>query len=149
MEKIIYATEESVCACKVSLDLFGDSWSLIIIRDLFRNKNTFSQFLNDSAEHIASNILVDRLKKLTSLEIINFERNKKDKKIKAYYLTDRGIELYPIIYELQHWTVNNVAFNESNNTKNWKNIIKLEPKEVTIKNYQNAYRELRFNQFGH
>jgi DNA-binding HxlR family transcriptional regulator len=149
MEKIIYATEESVCACKVSLDLFGDSWSLIIIRDLFRNKNTFSQFLNDSAEHIASNILVDRLKKLTSLEIINFERNKKDKKIKAYYLTDRGIELYPIIYELQHWTVNNVAFNESNNTKNWKNIIKLEPKEVTNKNYQNEYRELRFNQFGH
>ena len=81
MKKIIYTKKEAVCACKVSLDLLGDSWSLIIVRDLFRNKNTFSQFLNDSAEHIASNILVDRLKKLTSLEIINFERNKKDKKI--------------------------------------------------------------------
>lgn len=149
MKKIIYTKKEAVCACKVSLDLLGDSWSLIIVRDLFRNKNTFSQFLNDSAEHIASNILVDRLKKLTSLEIINFERNKKDKKIKSYYLTDRGIELYPIIYELQYWTVNNVVFNESDNTKIWNNKIKLESKEVTIKNYQNAYRELRFNQFGH
>tara|TARA_B110000240_G_C13184411_1_gene319210 strand:+ start:101 stop:550 length:450 start_codon:yes stop_codon:yes gene_type:complete len=149
VKKIIYTKKEAVCACKVSLDLLGDSWSLIIVRDLFRNKNTFSQFLNDSAEHIASNILVDRLKKLTSLEIINFERNKKDKKIKSYYLTDRGIELYPIIYELQYWTVNNVVFNESDNTKIWNNKIKLESKEVTIKNYQNAYRELRFNQFGH
>lgn len=62
MKKIIYHQEEPVCACKVSLDLLGDRWSLIIVRDLFRNKNTFSQFLNESTEHISSNVLVDRLK---------------------------------------------------------------------------------------
>ena len=45
MAKIKYETEESVCACAVSLNFLGDKWSLIIIRDLFRNKNTFSQFL--------------------------------------------------------------------------------------------------------
>ena len=61
--KINYVNTESVCACKVSLDLLGDSWTLIIIRDLFRGKTTFSQFLNND-EHIASNVLVDRLKKL-------------------------------------------------------------------------------------
>ena len=82
MKKIIYHQDESVCACKVSLDLLGDRWSLIIVRDLFRNKNTFSQFLNESAEHISSNVLVDRLKKLIVSGIINFERNKTDKKIK-------------------------------------------------------------------
>jgi DNA-binding HxlR family transcriptional regulator len=148
MKKIIYQQDESVCACKVSLDLLGDRWSLIIVRDLFRNKNTFSQFLNESVEHISSNVLVDRLKKLIALGVLNFERNKTDKKIKEYYLTDRGIDLYNIIYELQLWTLNHVTFNESENTKIWKNAIKLESKETTIKNYTNTYRELRLAQFG-
>ena len=99
MNKINYTNNDSkpVCACKVSLDLLGDSWSLIIVRDLFRGKNTFSQFLNN-VEQISSNILVDRLKKLRALEVINFIKNEKDKKIKEYYLTDRGIDLYPIIF---------------------------------------------------
>ena len=148
MKKIIYQQDESVCACKVSLDLLGDRWSLIIVRDLFRNKNTFSQFLNESAEHISSNVLVDRLKKLIALGVLDFERNKTDKKIKEYYLTDRGIDLYNIIYELQLWTLNHVTFNESENTKIWKNAIKLESKETTIKDYTNTYRELRLAQFG-
>ena len=121
---------------------------MIIVRDLFRNKNTFSQFLNESAEHISSNVLVDRLKKLIALGVLDFERNKTDKKIKEYYLTDRGIDLYNIIYELQLWTLNHVTFNESENTKIWKNAIKLESKETTIKNYTNTYRELRLAQFG-
>jgi DNA-binding HxlR family transcriptional regulator len=45
MDKIKYEKEESVCACAVSLNFLGDKWSLIIIRDLFRNRNTVSQFL--------------------------------------------------------------------------------------------------------
>ena len=117
MDKIKYEKDESVCACAVSLNFLGDKWSLIIIRDLFRNRNTFSQFLKESVEGIATNILVDRLKKLTSYDIIGFRRNAKDKKIKEYYLTDRGIELYPILYELQLWTIKNVDFNPSENTK--------------------------------
>ena len=150
MNKINYTHNDTkaVCACKVSLDLLGDRWSLIIVRDLFRNKNTFSQFLNESTEHISSNVLVDRLKKLVILGVINFERNKTDKKIKEYYLTDRGIDLYNIIYELQLWTLNNVTFNESENTKIWQNTIKLESKETTIRNYKNTYRKLRLAQFG-
>ncbi|MDB3984619.1 winged helix-turn-helix transcriptional regulator, partial [Flavobacteriaceae bacterium] len=64
MDKIKYKNRDSLCACKVSLDILGDKWSLIIVRDLFRNKNTFSQFLKESSEGIASNILIDRLKKL-------------------------------------------------------------------------------------
>lgn len=148
MKKIIYHQDESVCACKVSLDLLGDRWSLIIVRDLLRNKNTFSQFLNESTEHISSNVLVDRLKKLVILGVINFERNKTNKKIKEYYLTDRGIDLYNIIYELQLWTLNHVTFNESENTKIWQNTIKLESKETTIRNYKNTYRKLRLAQFG-
>ena len=82
MDKIKYKNRDSLCACKVSLDILGDKWSLIIVRDLFRNKNTFSQFLKESSEGIASNILIDRLKKLIELNIIGFERNPEDKKVK-------------------------------------------------------------------
>ena len=70
MDKIKYKNRDSLCACKVSLDILGDKWSLIIVRDLFRNKNTFSQFLKESSEGIASNILIDRLKKLIELKSI-------------------------------------------------------------------------------
>lgn len=145
--KINYVNTESVCACKVSLDLLGDSWTLIIIRDLFRGKTTFSQFLNND-EHIASNVLVDRLKKLRALEIIGFIKNEKDKKIKEHFLTDRGIELYPIIFELQLWATNNVSFNESQNTKKWVLSTKTTSKFDMIKSYQDNYKNLRFDKFG-
>ena len=117
MDRIKYKNRISICACKVSLDIVGDKWSLIIVRDLFRGRNTYSQFLNESNEGIASNVLNDRLKKLTEYQIINFRINPEDKKIKEYYLTDRGIDLYDIIYELQSWTIDNVDFNYSKNTE--------------------------------
>ena len=149
MNKINYTNNDSkpVCACKVSLDLLGDSWSLIIVRDLFRGKNTFSQFLNN-VEQISSNILVDRLKKLRALEVINFIKNEKDKKIKEYYLTDRWIDLYPIIFELQLWTINHVSFQESENTKIWGKSTKVQSKEEIIKLYQEKYKNIRADQFG-
>lgn len=149
MDKINYTTDGSkaICACKVALDLLGDSWSLIIVRDLFRGKNTFSQFLNND-EKISSNILVDRLKKLRTLEVIDYIKNEKDKKIKEYYLTDRGIDLYPIIYEMQFWTINHISFNESKNTKAWRKSSKEQSKETIIKAYQENYKKVRDVKFG-
>ena len=148
MAKIKYETEESVCACAVSLNFLGDKWSLIIIRDLFRNRNTFSQFLKESAEGIATNILVDRLKKLTSNDIIGYRRNSNDKKIKEYYLTDRGIELYPILYELQLWTIRNVDFNPSENTTKWKKFAETNTEQEVVKHYTDEYKKTRLEQFG-
>ena len=148
MDKIKYKTEESVCACAVSLNFLGDKWSLIIIRDLFRNRNTFSQFLKESAEGIATNILVDRLKKLTSFDIIGFRRDSKDKKVKEYYLTDRGVELYPILYELQLWTIKNVDFNPSENTTNWKKFTETNTEQEVVKHYTEEYKKTRLKQFG-
>ena len=148
MDKIKYKTEESVCACAVSLNFLGDKWSLIIIRDLFRNRNTFSQFLKESAEGIATNILVDRLKKLTSYDIIGFRRNSKDKKVKEYYLTDRGVELYPILYELQLWTIKNVDFSPSENTTNWKKFTETNTEQEVVKHYTEEYKKTRLKQFG-
>ncbi|MDA0864650.1 MAG: helix-turn-helix domain-containing protein [Bacteroidetes bacterium] len=145
-EKISYP--KTACACAVSLDLLGDKWSLLIIRDLFRGKSTYSEFLKQSQEGIATNILVDRLKKLLAMGIIDFKRESHDKKIKKYFLTDRGIDLYPVIYEFQRWTLKHVDFDYTDNTKNWNDLIQNTPQEEVINQYQNGYRALRLSEFG-
>ena len=83
----------SNCPVSCALDFVGDKWSLLIVRDLFLNVNTYSDFLK-SPEKIATNILVDRLKKLRENGIIDFRRGERDKKIKYYYLTELGIDMY-------------------------------------------------------
>lgn len=148
MDRIKYKNRVSICACKVSLDIVGDKWSLIIVRDLFRGRNTYSQFLNESNEGIASNVLNDRLKKLIEYQIINFRINPEDKKIKEYYLTDRGIDLYDIIYELQSWTIDNVDFNHSKNTEEFIKLNQSKSKKVVISNNKKKYRKLRLEKFG-
>ncbi|MEY3048972.1 MAG: hypothetical protein RL365_1010 [Bacteroidota bacterium] len=146
MNKITYDRE--ACACAVALDLLGDKWSLLIVRDLFRGKNTYSAFLFESAEKIASNVLNDRLKKLRGLGIIEFRRNAKDLKIKEYYLTDRGIDLYPIIYELQKWTIKHVNFRFTENTEKWNIFCGSNTEEVVVEHYVESYKKLRLENFG-
>ena len=148
VDKIQYFDEFPTCACKVSLDYLGDKWILVIIRDLFRKRFTFSQFMYDSDEKIATNILTDRLKKLRSQHIIDFRLNDKNKKIKEYYLTDRGVELYDIIYQLQYWTLQNVNFTFSENTKKWKKLSEELPREKVIEQYKQIYKEFRNKTFG-
>jgi hypothetical protein len=82
------------------------------------------------------------------MEIIGFLKNEKDKKIKEYFLTDRGVDLYPIIFELQLWSTNHVSFNESDNTKKWVSSTKTTSKHDIIKKYQETYKKLRFDTFG-
>ena len=94
-------------------------------------------------EKIATNILTDRLKKLRSQHIIDFRLNDKNKKIKEYYLTDRGVELYDIIYQLQYWTLQNVNFTFSENTKKWKKLSEELPREKVIEQYKQSYKEFR------
>ncbi len=93
----------SSCPVSTALEIVGDQWTLIIIRDLFLERTTFSEFRN-SPEKIATNILTDRLNKLLSFDLIGFIPNPKNKKVKVYYLKDSGIDLYPLIYELSMWS---------------------------------------------
>ena len=80
--------------------------------------------------------------------IIDFRRASHDKKIKKYFLTDRGIDLYPVIYEFQRWTLKHVDFDYTDNTKNWNDLIQNTPQEEVINQYQNGYRALRLSEFG-
>ena len=93
----------SGCPLNIALEIVGDKWSLLIIRDLLNKKFSFSDFLN-SNEAIAKNILSDRLKKLIKFKIINFKTPSNNKKVKLYFLTKKGMDLYPTMVELMLWS---------------------------------------------
>ena len=97
----------STCPVSNVLDIVGDKWSLLIIRDLFIGRNTYSDFL-EAPERISTNILVDRLKKLNQYGFIEFTRSSKDKKIKTYKLTSKGIDFYPVMSEMAVWSRKNL-----------------------------------------
>ncbi|MBK8279111.1 MAG: helix-turn-helix transcriptional regulator [Saprospiraceae bacterium] len=96
--------KRSDCPLSQSLDVFGDKWSLLIIRDLmFGNKCTYNDFLK-SAEGIATNILATRLKGLEENGIIEKSAHPDSKAKILYKLTAKGIDLLPIIMEVYIWS---------------------------------------------
>ena len=108
----------SGCPISSSLEIIGDTWSLLIIRDLFLQRTTFSEFMN-SPEKISSNILTNRLKKLLNFNLIDFYRNPKDKKVKKYFLTTAGIDLYPLICNISIWSKKHLDIEYNNIALDW------------------------------
>jgi DNA-binding HxlR family transcriptional regulator len=93
----------SGCPVSISLETLGDRWSLLIIRDLMvRGLQTFRQF-QESGEGIATNILTDRLQKLEAAGIITAEVDATDARRVNYRLTEKGIDLAPVLLELLIW----------------------------------------------
>jgi len=93
----------SGCPVSVALDILGDRWSLLIIRDLMvRGLKTFKDF-QESGEGIASNVLADRLLKLQAAEIILAEADEADGRRANYRLTEKGIALAPVLLEMLIW----------------------------------------------
>lgn len=99
--------DRSNCPLTSVLDIIGDKWSLIIIRDIFLGKKTFTEFIK-SSEKIATNILATRLELLTANGLIKVTKLPNDRKTKLYYLTNKGIDMYPIIYEMVQWSGRNL-----------------------------------------
>ena len=94
----------SDCPISFALDLIGDKWSLLIIRDLvFDQKKFYKEFLQ-SKEKIATNILSDRLKKLENAGLIESKVYEKIRTQKEYSLTDKGKDLIPILVEYIVWS---------------------------------------------
>ena len=93
----------SGCPLSISLEVFGDRWSLLVIRDLMvRGFRTFKDF-QQSGEGIATNILADRLQKLQAAGIIEAEAEQKDARRINYRLTEKGIDLAPVLLDLLVW----------------------------------------------
>ena len=99
----------SKCSISCTLDIVGDKWSLLIIRDaLFLKKTSFNEFRN-SAEKIASNILTNRMEKLVKYGIMNKTQNPDNKLKFDYLLTEKGQNLKPIILALGKWGINYIG----------------------------------------
>ncbi len=93
----------SGCPVSIALEEFGDRWSLLIIRDLMvRGFRTFKEF-QTSGEGVATNILADRLHKLEATGIITAEAEETDRRRVNYRLTQKGIDLAPVLLELLIW----------------------------------------------
>jgi len=93
----------SGCPIASTLDIVGDKWSLLIIRDmLIKHKKTFKE-ISDSDEKIAPSILSARLKLLESYKLITKSKFPENKKENVYLLTAKGIDLTPIVIEFSLW----------------------------------------------
>ena len=93
----------SSCPISYALDIFGDKWTLLVIRDIvFLRKRYFRDFLA-SSEKIASNILADRLKTLEASGIVSKRPDPANARKIIYELTKKGEDLIPSLLELMHW----------------------------------------------
>jgi len=94
----------SSCPVTFALDRLGDKWSLLIVRDLmFRGRETYGEFL-DAGEGIATNVLADRLKCLEFEGIIEKTRDSENKRRYLYGLTEKGLDLTPVLLEMILWS---------------------------------------------
>ena len=93
----------SVCPICSGLDVLGDKWTMLIIRDLIiHGPRTYSDFL-ESPEHISTNILADRLDLLVSLKLIERAHPEKSARNNAFKLTESGAALRPVLEGLAVW----------------------------------------------
>ena len=97
-------TKRSHCPISFALDIFGDKWSLLILRDLiFKNKEHYEDFLQ-SDEGISTNILADRLKTLKREGLIRSSPDKENGRKIVYSPTPKALDLIPMILEIVGWS---------------------------------------------
>ena len=99
-----FTSHRSQCPVVFALDLFGDRWTLLIIRDLiFTQRSTYGDFLA-SGEGISTNILADRLKRLEEEGIVTRHPDPEHGGKHHYRLTDKGLDLVPVLLEMIRWS---------------------------------------------
>ncbi|MDK4712945.1 helix-turn-helix domain-containing protein [Rhizobium sp. CNPSo 4039] len=98
------AVHRSGCPINLTLEILGDRWSLIVIRDImFGNRRHFRELLQKSQEGIASNILADRLKRLVEHGLLTRKSDPTHKQKAVYSLTEMSIDLVPIFAHMGAW----------------------------------------------
>ena len=94
----------SHCPIAYALDMFGDSWSLLVMRDLILTGKRRYQELLESEEGIATNILADRLSRLEQRGIISRRRDPASRRQFLYAPTQKGLDLVPLLLEMIQWS---------------------------------------------
>ncbi|MEY3631620.1 winged helix-turn-helix transcriptional regulator [Aquirufa sp. HETE-40SA] len=104
MENDTVVQFRSLCPVATGLDVFGDKWTLLILRDmLFLHKSTFNEF-KAAPELMPSKMLSNRLKKLESLGYLSRNKGEANKKNVHYILEEKGMETFPIMVEIALFT---------------------------------------------
>lgn len=128
------------CPITTALDIVGDKWSLVIIKQiLLEGKKTFKDF-SESEEAIASNILSSRLKMLEEFEMLSKTKLPHNRKMNIYLLTEKGLKLTPTIVELALWSENNLRENHPSIVSDNRIEILKNNKEATIKMLVDNYK---------
>lgn len=96
------AARRSPCPVACSLDIFGDRWTLLVVRDLILGKSRFKDFLA-SPEGIPTNLLTDRLKRLLEYRVVKQVSDSNGSRHLAYQLTDKGAALLPVVKAMRDW----------------------------------------------
>src|SRR4051812_2322981 len=102
-----FKTNRSVCPIANLLDLVGDKWTLLVIRDLFLGKKRFAGFAT-SDEKIPTNILAGRLKRMEELDLVKKSPYQENPIRFEYFLTEKGKTLGPILREMVKWGLRHV-----------------------------------------
>ena len=94
--------KRSICPVACTLDILGDKWTLLVVRDLILGKKTYSEF-QSSQEAIPTNILAERLKRLQAQGVVT-KQQYQDKPVRyEYHLTDKGRDLRPVLLAMVKW----------------------------------------------
>ncbi len=97
------STRRSDCPISFGLDIFGDKWTLLVLRDLLLKGKRHYRELQACEEGIATNILADRLKRLESNGIVRRETDPDDRRQAIYRVTAKGLTLMPVLVEIAAW----------------------------------------------
>lgn len=131
------------CNCPITsaLDIVGDKWTLVIIKQmLLEGRKTFKEF-SESNEAIASNILSSRLKMLEKYKMISKKKLPHNKKTNIYILTEKGLGLTPTIVELTLWSDGNIREYNSSIISDSRIAMVKKNKEATIKMIVESYKQ--------
>jgi DNA-binding HxlR family transcriptional regulator len=97
----------SVCPIACTLDIIGDRWTMLVVRDLFLGRKYFKDFLS-SPESISTNILTDRLNRLAEAGIVETNPDPATVGRCMYVLTDKGMTLMPLLESIKEWGLTNI-----------------------------------------
>jgi DNA-binding HxlR family transcriptional regulator len=109
----VRTSHRSGCPINLTLEMLGDRWSLIVIRDvMFGNRRHYRDLLTHSEEGIASNILADRLKRLVATGLLSRREDPSHKQKAIYSLTGPAIELVPLLAQMGAWGLRHTRASE-------------------------------------
>lgn len=97
-------TDRSRCPINLAVEILGDRWTLLVLRDIiFADRRHFRELLRGSEEHITSSILAGRLERLTTAGILTREDDPTHRQKARYTLTEKGIALIPVVATVAQW----------------------------------------------